>query len=246
MRRLSGFSLIEVAIVLCIIGILSGISIPTLNTFSKHQKIRKTEEHLELILQSLASYVLTNKRLPCPANPTAIGEEKGVSEPNCLLSEKFIGLIPYRTLGIPEKIAKDGYHNWVTYAVNPVLTNTELRSINTPASSDFSHTAFCSVEKSHVDLKVTNAEKQPVFNVADSKDFIAVVLVSHGAKSEGAFDFKGERRPTTSPDKALNADSSPNFVDRDFSLIKEDFFDDTVKWITRHNLMALYGKQPCN
>lgn len=168
-RRFSGFSLIEVAIVLCIIGILSGIGIPALNNFIKHQKIRKTEDHLELIFQSITSYVLTNKRLPCPAKPTAVGEERGISEPNCLFTEKFIGLVPYRTLGIPEKIVKDGYHNWITYAVNPVLTNTELNFINAPPTSSIPHTAFCAVEKSHLDLKVTNAEKHSVFNSSDSK-----------------------------------------------------------------------------
>ncbi len=62
-RKLSGFSLLEVAIVLCIIGIISGIGIPALNNFLKYQKIRKTEDHIEQIIQSLASYVLTKREL---------------------------------------------------------------------------------------------------------------------------------------------------------------------------------------
>ena len=99
--------------------------------------------------------------------------------------------------------------------------------------------------KGHTDLKVTNAEKQPVLDTEFSKDLIAIVLISHGASGSGSFDLKGERKETTSPDKMVNADTTPHFVDRGFSLAKEDFFDDTIKWITRDNLMALYGKQPC-
>jgi prepilin-type N-terminal cleavage/methylation domain-containing protein len=244
-RKLSGFSLIEVAMVLCIIGILSGIGIPALNNFLKYQKTRKTEDHLEQIFHSLASYVLTNKRLPCPAKPGEPAPENGISESNCLFSETFIGLVPYRTLGIPEKIAKDSYHNWITYAVNPSLTNSAIKSLNASHDSDSPNTVFCEVEKSHIDLKVTNAEKQPVLDPEASNDLIAVVLISHGANGGGSFNLNGERKEATSPDKAINANASPDFIDRGFSLAKEDFFDDTVKWITRDNLMALYGKQPC-
>ena len=244
-RRLSGFSLIEVAMVLCIIGVLSGLGIPALNSFLKYQKIRKTEDHMEQIFQSLTAYVLTNKRLPCPANPSAFAPESGISEANCLFTETFIGLVPYRTLGLPEKIAKDGYHNWITYAVDPVLTNSEIKSLNASSDSDLPNTIFCEAEKSHIDLKVTNADKQPVLDLEDSKDLIAVVLISHGASGQGSFDLKGEKRPTTSPDKAVNADTTSNFIDKGFSAAKENFFDDTVKWITRDNLMALYGKHPC-
>ena len=244
-RKLSGFSLLEVAIVLCIIGIISGIGIPALNNFLKYQKIRKTEDHIEQIIQSLASYVLTNNRLPCPAKPAASGAENGISEENCLFSDTFIGLVPYRTLGIPEKIAKDGYHNWITYAVNLPLTNSEIKSLNAVFDSDPRDTVFCEIAKNHNDLKVINAEKQSVLDPENSTDLIAVVLISHGANGGGGFDLKGERKETNSPDKALNADITPNFIDRGLSLTKEDFFDDTVKWITRNNLMALYGKQPC-
>lgn len=244
-KRLSGFSLIEVAMVLCIIGVLSGIGIPTLNSFLKQQKVRKTEDHLEQILQSLTAYVLTNKRLPCPANPKACDEEAGVSEANCLFTETFIGLVPYRTLGIPEKVIKDGYHNLISYAVNPVLTNSEIKSLNASFESDLPSTIFCEVEKGHIDLTVTNSKKQSVFMTEDSKDLVALVLVSHGPSGQGSFDEKGERRKATNPDKITNSDDSVHFIDRQLSLAKENFFDDTVKWITRDNLMAIYGKTPC-
>ncbi|MBY0280880.1 MAG: prepilin-type N-terminal cleavage/methylation domain-containing protein [Alphaproteobacteria bacterium] len=244
-RKLSGFSLIEVAMVLCIIGILSGIGIPALNNFLKFQKIRKTEDHMEQIFQSLTSYVLVNKRLPCPSKPGVSASENGISESNCLFSETFIGLVPYRTLGIPEKTAKDSYHNWITFAVNPSLTDSAIKSVNASYDSDSPNTVFCEVEKGHIDLKVTNSEKQSVLDPESSNDLIAVLLISHGTSGGGSFKSNGDRKETTSPDKTINADATPNFVDRRLSLAKENFFDDTVKWITRDNLMALYGKQPC-
>lgn len=246
-RSLSGFTLIEVAIVLCIIGVLSGIGIPAINSYIKHQKARKTEDHLEQILQSLTAYLLNNKSLPCPSNPKASAEDAGISGHNCSFEDTAVGLVPYKTLGIPEKIAKDGYHHWITYAVDPALSNPEIRYLNAPDDVVvLPNFVFCEVEGGAAPLNVTNSSKQSVLDPSSqTKDPIAVVLISHGPSGDGSFDDKGDRHPQASPDKETNADSTSNFVDRAPSFNKGDFFDDTVKWVTRNNLMALYGKQIC-
>ena len=245
-KSLSGFTLIEVAIVLCIIGVLSGIGIPAINSYIKHQKARKTEDHLEQILQSLTAYLLNNKSLPCPSNPKASAEETGTSDQNCSFEDTTVGLVPYRTLGIPEKIAKDGYHHWITYAVDPALSNPDIKYLNAPDDVVLPNLVFCEVQSGATPLNVTGPDKQSVLDPSSqAKDPIALVLVSHGPSGDGSFDDKGDRRSPASPDKGTNADSTANFVDRTPSFNKGDFFDDTVKWVTRNNLMALYGKQIC-
>ena len=74
-------------------------------------------------------------------------------------------------------------------------------------------------------------------------DFIAVVLISHGSKGEGAYTSAGTRNPIKHEgiDKAENANNDFLFVDRQKSVD----FDDTVSWVTRNNLMATYVQKPC-
>ena len=48
-----------------------------------------------------------------------------------------------------------------------------------------------------------------------------------------------------SHDKAVNAADDLVFIDRLPSADPDNFFDDTVRWITRNNLMAIYGQKPC-
>ncbi len=240
---LPGFTLIEIAIVICIMGILSGLGLPLFNQYIKQKRTQGTEDHLEKVIHSLSTFVLTHKRLPCPADPTATSNEKGIEQEACLYNKTFRGIIPYRSLGIPEKIAKDGYHNWITYAVSLDLTSLELKYLNQPDSTVPLTAVFCEVKKGENELIVKNADNISVIDSAS--DMIAFVLISHGQSGQGSFDENGKTRSTSSSDKITNATSTQTFIDKPLNLSKENLFDDVVKWVTRDNLMAFYGNKPC-
>ncbi len=239
-KALPGFSLLEMAIVLCIVGIIGGVSLPVLTATFKQQKIHRTEQNLAQIKQALASYVLNYKRLPCAAPPRYRPETAGLSE-----AHRMIGCVPYKTLGLPESVAKDGYHHWITYAVLPELTYAGLRYLMTPDSNEVAETVFCEVKNSFTPLEVRNQYGQSVLSPASPTDFIAFVLISHGASGQGSFDDEGQRRPTFHPDKIINARDDMVFIDRPVSMAGDNFFDDTVQWVTRDNLMAFYAQKPC-
>jgi len=57
-----GFSLIELAIVLAIIGILGGLTIPLLTHQMERSKLEVTRRHHQEIVDRLASYVANIKR----------------------------------------------------------------------------------------------------------------------------------------------------------------------------------------
>ncbi len=235
-HSLPGFTLIEIAIVMCIMGVLSGLGLPLLNQYIKQKRAQMSEDHLEKVMHSLATFVVIHKRLPCPADPAASPSEKGIEQESCSYKKAFRGIIPYRSLGIPEKIAKDGYHNWMTYAVNLDLTSLELKHLSTPDDTVPPTAVFCEVKKGDNELNVKNSDHVSV--VDSSSDIIAFVLISHGQS--------GKQPSISGPDKTNNATSDQTFIDKPISLSKEDYFDDVVKWVTRDNLMAFYGRTPCH
>lgn len=112
--NLKGFSLIEVSISLLILGIISSISISQFATIKRVQAEINTRTNIDYILKSLgAYYISTNGSLPAPANqnPPITGKQ--------IPGNENFGIIPYKSLGIMEKYAKDGYGNWLLYKLNP-------------------------------------------------------------------------------------------------------------------------------
>ncbi|MCX7338617.1 MAG: type II secretion system protein [Alphaproteobacteria bacterium] len=246
--KLDGFSLLEVAIVLCIIGVISGVGLPALTTAIKQKRIHETESNMEQITASLAAYVMQNAKLPLAATPGASAEEAGKS------GDLAHGIVPYRTIGLSERTAKDGYNRWISYGVDVHLTRTikisdddeQLQKnadpIFAPNRDPFSSDRyFCGIKGgTHESLSVKNAHGHDVID-ADSHDLIAFVLISHGASGAGSYDKNGAVQPTSAPDKATNADRNNNFIDHSPSFD----FDDRVQWITRNNLLAIYAKKVC-
>ncbi len=71
----------------------------------------------------LQEYLAQNGRLPCPADVLAPPESRGERRFGCAQTRGgYIGIVPYRTLGLPESVAKDGYGQWMTYVVDPEMT----------------------------------------------------------------------------------------------------------------------------
>lgn len=236
--RVSAFSLLELAITLSIIGVISSFVFPALTTFYKHQKNLRTENHLNQIIQALASYVLSCKHLPSPANPS--DPLDGSSDEG-----RAIGVVPYRALGLPMAIAKDGYDHWITYAVVNELTSANISCVMMPQGNIPESQVFCEIKDPIFPLEVLDSQGMSVLSSQTREDFIAFVLVSHGPKGEGAFDDLGRRRPNSSRDKNINASDNLTFIDRPLSHSKENFFDDKVRWVTRNNVMGVYGQKPC-
>ncbi|MFN7095871.1 MAG: type II secretion system protein, partial [Burkholderiales bacterium] len=67
-KRATGFSLVELSVVLILIGIAVGglLSIATLKTDA--DKFKATEEVLDKIEEALIAYTATYQRIPCPGD----------------------------------------------------------------------------------------------------------------------------------------------------------------------------------
>ncbi|MBI1954659.1 MAG: type II secretion system protein [Proteobacteria bacterium] len=236
--KLPAFSLFEVALVLMILGTLMGLGFPLLKTMMEKEKISITQENQKQIMYALASYLLQHYHLPCPSKIDGIAVEQ--------CSRFHEGLVPFKTLGMPENVAKDGYKRWFTYVVNPLLCDTTITSlmpdkrekndIDISFSKDEKY--WCEIKDNYIDLLDQKGESV-------TKDPIAVLLISHGQSGTGAYNNGNRLLSTTSFLKEENYNGDTKYKTSLFSLDPKNFFDDLILWTTKNNLLAFYAKTPC-
>lgn len=111
-----GFSLVELAVVLVIIGLLLGGMLMPLASQMERERREETQATLEAIREALIGYALINKRLPCPDT-----NGDGLDNDTCpsAASQMRVGALPYASLGVS---ATDAWGNAWRYAVNGAFT----------------------------------------------------------------------------------------------------------------------------
>lgn len=150
-RKQSGYSLLELSIVLLILGFIS-LGLIGIFNFSVSSNSRAiTEERMEVIQDALVSFVSANGRLPCPAvygldtSENMYGYEAGVQLPffecsfDLLISSLgmlqaslpiFMGMVPVNTLGLNSEYAFDGYGNRFSYVISVLSANSSIITQN--------------------------------------------------------------------------------------------------------------------
>jgi len=107
LNRHSGFTLIEMAMVLLILGLLTRSLIQPLTSAKLHTQHRQTVHHLETIKQALLAYVVAHGALPCPLsidNPRP-GADDESDRPNCSNS---LGGVPAAQLAMDGAVNESG------------------------------------------------------------------------------------------------------------------------------------------
>jgi len=125
MKHLSGFTLIELAIILVIVGLLAGGLLLPLTTQLDIAKFQETNKILNQVRESLINYALLNNYLPCPATDQETGS---AISPPCNIE----GFLPWANLGIgrydawgqPIRYRVDA--NYVSHIPNPPVTTNQL------------------------------------------------------------------------------------------------------------------------
>lgn len=258
-KNISGFTLVEMAMVLMIIGLLLGGLIPTLSAQMESQRTNETRKQLDEIQQALIGYAIVNGRIPCPAQATlATGQpnagvetttgntcacknsdptvaDASVSKVACT-DTSVTGVLPWVTLGIKET---DAWERRYTYRVttrfaDQIAANTTdcIPAVSAPVASSF---ALCSPGVPDVSSAATGG-------TAVATDVPALFL-SHGKNGSGAYISDGTQLTGATGDEAENSNNDNSFV----SHTPTPNFDDLVVWLSNNillNRMVMAGKLP--
>jgi len=121
-RSLAGYTLAELAICLCIIGILTSGGILGTSHLFKGEETAQTRRKIDFVMNVLSTYAQTHYRLPCPADLKASEAQAGHEQDNCLAAGKSEGIVPWKELAIPQETVVDGWGRYIKYAPEPNLT----------------------------------------------------------------------------------------------------------------------------
>lgn len=217
-----GFSLVELAVVLVIVGLLASGLMLSLGTQRESASTQEAQRHLENIREAVIGFALANGRLPCPAVSNLANTDSNAGRENCTLQH---GVIPWVTLGLPET---DPWGNRFTYYAHSLFTAT------VPAGALASFT---------LDTQGNAAIKDTAGAGYDTASALPAVIVSHGARPSGAWLPNGSQIAGASGDEAENANANTTFV----AHTPTPIFDDQLIWIVPAILksrMVAAGKLP--
>ena len=74
----TGFTLVEIAIVLLIVGILLGYTVALFPRQQELKQYRAVERQMNEIIEALIGFAQVNGRLPCPAIPNSTGSASAI------------------------------------------------------------------------------------------------------------------------------------------------------------------------
>lgn len=165
--RHTGFTLIELAVVLFIIALLLGGLLPTISGQMEQQRRNDARKQIDDIRNALIGFSVMNGYLPCPTTTTdPANPNYGSADAVCNYTVQ--GYLPWKTLGVPEtdpwgvkrNNVSDPWTGYWRYRVDRNFAATPF-TINTgfgvcPGTSD------CLIIKDSTGNSLTNVTERPV------------------------------------------------------------------------------------
>ena len=238
----SAYSLLELSIVIVIISILIAGALSVSTNGINNAKTKITQERMHEIYKAMGNFLITNRRLPCPAAITAVetidsnygaevdGDDGCDSESGVFISGNLAyGMVPVRALGLSNEMAKDGFDSKISYIVDVNFTNSSPANDADFASENFSVTSAGTITVNAMPSSIT----QEV--VSDA----VMALVSHGTNKAGAYNPNSSTANSRGSDQEVTNDfgdtptlGTPSTSDFDNILVStqanSDVFDDII------------------
>jgi prepilin-type N-terminal cleavage/methylation domain-containing protein len=241
----AGFTLIELAIVLVIIGVLVGSFIGTIGARIDTTRRAEAISELDEIKQAILGYAYSaaNPVLPCPCttncdltgtSPLGVEDRTG----GRCTSGTNVGVLPWGTLGLAHT---DPWNVMYRYWVSPDFGD-DGSVTGTPFDLDSNATG-------NVRTRSPDGTSTPL--IANKAAF---VVFTHGKNNYGGTGIDGNAQqpiPAAKVDEADNADGNSEFISRaptEVGAVSDGGeFDDIVIWMSEYELkakMVEIGKLP--
>ena len=141
-KQQDGFTLIDAAIALMLIGILVAPLVQTYHTWQRTADRDTTQGNLRIADDAIRDFYFNNQRYPCPADPTLNPTNANYGQEDCsgtnaniasapvvdidgdgTVDNVWIGAVPFQSLKMTPSEALDAWRNKLVYAVSDIQTN---------------------------------------------------------------------------------------------------------------------------
>jgi prepilin-type N-terminal cleavage/methylation domain-containing protein len=255
------YSLLELSIVILIISILitgaMTMSVGTINNAKNDTSI----DRINQVYQAIGNYLLSNKRLPCPASLKKnknTDSDYGVEVANCsgiglyqsnTNSNLVYGAVPSKSLGLANDMAEDAYESKLIYLIDKrfaIASQTVLNIANTTFSTA-------------TNTGIITINEKPSGVVQTATNDAILVIISLGANKSSAFNSTANIQNTRSTDVdemendiSSIFDSNPSTANFNNIIIanaeNSENFDDLVFYKTRNQIVVDFNAMfliPC-
>lgn len=233
-RRCTGFTLVEMAVVVTLIGILLAMGLAVATSVMQNTQRSVTKDRLGTIRLALMAYYRANTGVfPCPDAPAGAATRDGVQDvvgANC--SAQF-GTVPYVDLGLPRETALDGYGNYISYRLASNWHTAGLAT--TPLCASSATVTYYKPPAPAPALTVNYSAGPPAT--------VGIVLISHGSNGFGAWNQGGTtatKNITTgaTPAEIANQTLGVSYNDLQTPVAPNATFDDLVASLAPANVMC--------
>lgn len=128
-RKQDGVVLVIIPVVMILLGLVIAYMTRSVQA-PDYYKEELTSKRMGEVMAVLSTYVQRYNRLPCPAQPSGIGPEPFGFEFGSTATGAVVpadcgtwreGILPFKTLGLPQEYARDSWGQHFTYAISPAF-----------------------------------------------------------------------------------------------------------------------------
>lgn len=236
--RTGGFTLIEMAIVLVVVGLIITGAFAALSPILANTKVTETRATMSKIEAALQVYAIRFSCLPCPAadnSADGVAQFVGLASGCGTSCTANFGAVPWQTLGMSRGDIGDAYNNRIRYHVTPALI--AANGMNRSGTNYAPLGAITVRERDNAGALVVVTTEA------------AYVLVSHGPRGGYGFNIETATERTgdaTHTDETENNDADTDYVQgQNIAVEGATYFDDEVIFRTKPILVQLCGDGAC-
>jgi prepilin-type N-terminal cleavage/methylation domain-containing protein len=257
-RREHGFTLVELAVVVLVVGLLIGSLLVPLSTQVDQRNAAETQRRLEDAREALLGFAATNDRFPCPASSTSNGQESFCtngtggcgaellippSHGRCFKSD---GFLPGLTLGLnnldASSYALDGYpltsgQGRIRYALADVTLGGTQHALT--VSGAMRTAGITAIGNSTAYLTVCASAPVPPTSTTTCGTSVTLAQ-GNAAFLVYSLGKNGTNGAGTDENWNINAAATTksNFVGKTYSSATNAEFDDQLLWVSNYALIS--------